>query len=75
MCEVYEFPKKIELPEDEKEILNLLGEAYVLALYNSILKLAGDDPTYETLEEINLLVKHAFAAGMSRAIEKQEKGF
>lgn len=73
MCKMYEFPKQMELPKDEKEILNLLGEAYILALYNLLLKLVGDDPDCEKMEEINFLVNQAFTEGMNQAIKKKEK--
>lgn len=72
MCKLYDFPKQMELPKDEKEILNLLGEAYILALYNSLLKLVGDDPDREKMDEINFLVNQAFAEGMNQAIKKKE---
>lgn len=75
MCKVYEFPKQLKLPKEEEEILILLGEAYVVALYNSLTRLAGDDPTQERMEDISYLVSQAFAEGMNLAIEKKERGF
>lgn len=75
MCQMYEFPKKLELPQDEKEILLLIGEAYATALFSALLQLTGDDPTQEKMEEVNHLVNQAFNEGMNHAIEKREKGF
>lgn len=56
MCKVYEFPKNMELPKAEKEILIVLGRAYIVALYNSMTKLVGDNPTREKMEEVYSLV-------------------
>ena len=75
MCEMYEFPKQLELPKEEVEILQLLGEAYVVALYNSLTKVVGDIGSRDEMEEVARLVNKAFTEGMHRAIEKQEKGF
>lgn len=75
MCKMYEFPKKLELPKSEKEILLLIGEAYTTALYSALIQLTGDDPTREKMEEVNLLVNQAFTEGMNQAIAKREEGF
>lgn len=75
MCKVYEFPKQLELPKNEKEMLLLLGEAYVTALYSALLQLTGDDPTRENMEEVSRLVSQTFSDGMNLAITKKEKGF
>lgn len=72
MCKVYEFPKNMELPKDEKEILTLLGGAYVVALYNSLTKLVGDNLDREKMEEVYSLVNQAFTEGMSQAIKEKE---
>ena len=66
MCKVYEFPKNMELPKDEKEILTLLGGAYVVALYNSLTKLVGDNPDrekYKYLYENKYFVKEQITGG------------
>lgn len=75
MCKMYEFPKQLDLPEDEKEMILLLGEAYAVALYNSLLKLVGDDPTREKMEEVGHLVNQTFTEGMKRGVEITELGF
>lgn len=74
MGKIYEFPKHIELPKDEEEILQVLGEAYVMALYNSLTKLVGDLGSREDMEEVSRLVNQAFTKGMLQAVEKKEKG-
>lgn len=74
MCKMYEFPKQLELPKEEVEILQLLGEAYVVALYNSLTKVVGDIASRDEMEEVARLVNKTFTEGMVQAIEKQEKG-
>lgn len=73
MCKVYEFPKKLELPKEEGEILVMLGEAYIKALYNSITELAGYDSTRDEMEEITELVNQAFMRGMLKVIAEMEE--
>ena len=75
MCEMYEFPKQLELPKEEVEILQLLGEAYVVALYNSLTKVVGDIGSRDEMEGVARLVNKAFTEGMVQAIEKKERGF
>ena len=75
MAKMYEFPKQLELPKEEQELLEILGEAYVKALHNSLTKLLGDDTSYDKMEVVNELVHHAFAKGMYKAIEDYEKDF
>ena len=73
MCKVYEFPQQLELPKEEKELLEILGEAYVKALYNALAKMVGDGASYEKLEEVNSLVHRAFLTGMNKAIKEYEE--
>ena len=72
MCKVYEFPKQLELPKEEAELIEMLGEAYVKALYNSLSKILGSNASQEEMEEVNLLVHHAFTKGMYKAIDEYE---
>lgn len=74
MAKVYEFPKRLELPEEEKEMLYLLSEAYVDVIYNSMAKLKDGRLTHEKMVEINHLIKQTFVEGMKLAIDKKEKG-
>lgn len=75
MCKVYEFPnyEQLKLPKEEEEILELLGEAYVKALHNSLTKVLGNDTSYEKMEEVNELVHRAFITGMNKAIKDYEE--
>lgn len=72
MCKVYEFPRQMELPREEAELLKILGEAYVKALYNSLVKLVGDGASRNEMEAINKLVDAAFTQGMIKAVEEYE---
>ena len=72
MCKVYEFPQQMELPREEAELLEILGEAYVKALYNSLVKLVGDGASRNEMEAINKLVDAAFTQGMIKAVEEYE---
>ena len=74
MAKLYEFPKQevLTLPKEEEDILELLGEAYVKALHNSLTKVLGDDTSYDKMEAVNELVHHAFARGMNKAIKEYE---
>lgn len=73
MCKVYEFPKQAELPKDEAELLEILGEAYVKALYNALVKMVGGGASRDEMEEVNSLVHRAFLKGMNKAIEEYEE--
>lgn len=73
MCKVYEFPQQAELPKEEQELLEILGEAYVKALYNALVKMVGGGASRDEMEEVNSLVNHAFLQGMNKAIEEYEK--
>lgn len=73
MCKVYEFPKQLELPKEEAELLEILGEAYVKALYNALVKMVGGGASSDEMEEVNGLVHEAFLKGMNKAIEDYEK--
>lgn len=73
MCKVYEFPKQLELPEEEAELLKLLGEAYVKALYTSLAQLTMDDPSRERMGEVYALTNKAFLTGMNKAIKELEE--
>lgn len=73
MCKVYEFPQQLELPKEEAELLEILGEAYVKALYNALVKMVGGGASRDEMEEVNSLVNHAFLQGMNKAIEEYEK--
>lgn len=75
MCKVYEFPKQLELPKEEVELLEILGEAYVKALYNALVKMVGGGASQEEMETINTLVELSFKQGMIKAIEDYEKDF
>ena len=72
MCKVYEFPKQLELPKEEAELLLILGEAYAKALYNSLVQIVGNELDREKMEEVNLLVTQTFVAGMDKAIMDME---
>ena len=72
MCKVYEFPKQLELPKEESELIEMLGEAYVKALYNSLDKILGSGCSQEEMEEVNVLVHDAFVKGMFKAIDEYE---
>ena len=72
MAKVYEFPQQMELPKEEAELLEILGEAYVKALYNSLVKLVGKGASRDEMEAINKLVDSAFMQGMIKAIEEYE---
>ena len=56
MCKFYEFPQQMVLPQEEAELLEILGEAYVKALYNSLVKMVGSGASREEMEVINKLV-------------------
>lgn len=73
MCKVYEFPQQLELPKEEKELLEILGEAYVKALYNALVKMVGSGASRDEMEEVNSLVNYAFLTGMNKAIEEYEE--
>ena len=73
MCKVYEFPQQLELPKEEAELLEILGEAYVKALYNALIKMVGGGASRDEMEEVNSLVNFAFLKGMNKAIEEYEK--
>ena len=73
MCKVYEFPKNLELPKEEAELLEILGEAYVKALYNALVKMVGGGASINEMEEVNGLVHRAFLKGMNKAIEEYEE--
>ena len=72
MCKVYEFPQQMVLPQEEAELLEILGEAYVKALYNSLVKMVGSGASREEMEVINKLVDQAFMQGMIKAVEDYE---
>ena len=69
MCKVYEFPKQVELPKEEAELLALIGEGYVKAMFTSMVKLAGEAEEMEAMK----LVDKAFTQGMVKAITELEK--
>ena len=74
MCRVYEFPKQqMELPKEEADLLKLLGEAYVKALNNALIKLVGNDTSHEKMEAVNVLVHQAFLSGMDKAINEMDE--
>ena len=73
MCKVYEFPQQNELPKEEQELLEILGEAYVKALYNALVKMVGGGASRDEMEEVNGLVHRAFLKGMNKALEEYEK--
>ena len=74
MCTVYEFPKNLVLPHEEAEVLELLGEAYVKALYNSLFKMLGpNSASSEEMEEVGSFVNDAFAMGMTKAVKQMEE--
>lgn len=73
MCKVYEFPKNLELPKEEAELLEILGEAYVKALYNALVKMVGGGASIDEMNEVNGLVHRAFLKGMTKAIEEYEE--
>lgn len=72
MCKVYEFPQQPELPKEEQELLEILGEAYVKALYNALVKMVGNGATREEMTEVNRLVDSAFVQGMMKAVDEYE---
>lgn len=72
MCKFYEFPQQMVLPQEEAELLEILGEAYVKALYNSLVKMVGSGASREEMEVINKLVDQAFMQGMIKAVEDYE---
>ena len=72
MCKVYEFPQQMVLPQEEAELLEILGEAYVKALYNSLVKMVGSGASREEMEVINKLVDQSFMQGMIKAVEDYE---
>lgn len=73
MCKVYEFPKQLELPKEEAELIEILGEAYVKALYAALVKMIGYDGTCEEMEVIGMMVNKTFTEGMIKAIEDLEE--
>lgn len=73
MCKVYEFPQQAELPKEEQELLEILGEAYVKALHNALVKMVGGGATRDDMEEVNGLVHRAFLKGMNKAILEYEE--
>ena len=73
MCKMYEFPTKMTLPEEEEDLLKLLGEAYAKALYNSLAKIVGYDTSHEKMAAVNELVHQAFLSGMTKAIEELDE--
>lgn len=73
MCKVYEFPQQLELPKEEAELLVLLGDAYVKALHNALVKMVGGGASREEMEEVNSLVQRAFLKGMNKAIVEYEE--
>ena len=73
MCKMYEFPQQMELPKEEQELLEILGEAYVKALYNALVKMVGGGATREEMEKVNGLVHQAFVKGMNKAIVEYEE--
>ena len=72
MCKVYEFPNQKGLPKEEVELLEMLGEAYIKALYNTLDKMLGSGCSQEEMEEVNVLVHDAFVKGMFKAIDEYE---
>lgn len=72
MCKMYEFPQQMVLPQEEAELLEILGEAYVKALYNSLVKMVGSGASRDEMEVVNKLVDQAFMQGMIKAVEDYE---
>ena len=70
MCKVYEFPKQLELPKEEAELLELLGEGYVKAMFTSMVKLVDDSVSER---EVIKLVDIAFTQGMMKGITDLEE--
>ena len=69
MCKVYEFPKQVELPKEEAELLELLGEGYVKAMFTSMVKLVGDLSEREVIKMVDV----AFTQGMIKGIKDLEE--
>ena len=72
MAKMYEFPQQMVLPQEEAELLEILGEAYVKALYNSLVKMVGSGASRDEMEVVNKLVDQAFTQGMIKAVEDYE---
>lgn len=72
MAKMYEFPQQMVLPQEEAELLEILGEAYVKALYNALVKMVGSGASRDEMEAINKLVERAFMEGMIKSIEEYE---
>lgn len=68
MCKVYEFPKQVELPKEEAELLALLGEGYVKALFTSLVRLADEVGEREVMKMVDV----AFTQGMIKGIKDLE---
>lgn len=68
MCKVYEFPKQVELPKEEAEMLELLGEGYIKAMFASMMKLVGDLSEQEVMKMVDV----AFTQGIIKGIKDLE---
>ena len=73
MCKMYEFPKQLELPKEEAELLALIGEGYIKAMFTSAARLVEDPADIEKMKEVTKLVEHAFAQGIFKGISDLEK--
>ena len=69
MCKVYEFPKQVELPKEEAEMLELLGEGYVKVMYAVMVELVG----VLSEREVMKMVDAAFTQGMIKGVKNLEE--
>ena len=73
MAKVYEFPKQTQLPQEVKECLYEIANAYVKTLNYAFTILSSDNPTNAELKEIQELVVLAYAEGLDKAVNNMEE--
>lgn len=73
MAKVYEFPKQTQLPQEVKECLYEIADAYVKTLNYAFVVLSNDNPTDGELREIQELVVSTYAEGLYEAVNNMEE--
>lgn len=72
MTKVYEFPIKKQLPQEVKECLYEIADAYVKTLNYALTTLSEDTPTNAELNEIREMVEMTYLEGLVEAIDGME---